>query len=140
MIAVTPTLEIDDAELVETFVRASGPGGQNVNKTSTAVELRFDARASPSLSEPVRARVLRLAGARATSDGVIIIRAQSHRSQELNRRDARGRLIDLIARAAAPAPPPRIKTKPSKAAKAKRVDSKTKRGAVKKLRGRIDPD
>lgn len=132
-------MHVDETELHETFVRASGPGGQHVNKTSTAVELRFDAASSPSLTAPVRARLLRLAGARATADGVIIIRAQAHRSQELNRRDARARLFALITRAAA-APAPRIQTKPGKAVKARRVDAKTRRGAVKRMRARIDTD
>jgi ribosome-associated protein len=139
VVGVRSMPKIDEEELRETFIRSSGPGGQHVNKTSSAVELRFDAAASPSLSPPVRARLLRLAGARATAEGVIIIRAQAHRSQELNRRDARARLFALIARAA-DAPAPRIATKPGKAAKARRVDTKTKRGAIKRLRGRIDAE
>lgn len=132
-IVVTPSLSIEDNEIDISFVRASGPGGQNVNKVSTAVQLRFDARRSPSLPDDVALRLLRLAGSRATKDGVIVISADRFRTQERNREDAIARLVDLIARAAE-RPKPRKATKPSKAAKAKRVDEKTKRGAVKKLR------
>jgi ribosome-associated protein len=133
MIRITPTIAIDERELEERFIRASGPGGQNVNKLSTAVQLRFDARRSPSLPNDVSIRLQRLAGKRLTHDGVLIITAQSHRTQERNREDARARLVDLI-RSAAVAPKPRRATKPTKAAKRERVDAKTKRGAIKRLR------
>ena len=133
MIRITPTIAIDERELEERFIRASGPGGQNVNKLSTAVQLRFDVRRSPSLPNDVSIRLQRLAGKRLTHDGVLVITARSHRTQERNREDARARLIDLI-RSAAVAPKPRRATKPTKAAKRKRVDAKTKRGAIKRLR------
>ena len=133
MIRITPTIAIDERELEERFIRASGPGGQNVNKLSTAVQLRFDARRSPSLPNDVSIRLQRLAGKRLTHDGVLVITAQSHRTQERNRDDARARLVDLI-RSAAVAPKPRRATKPTKAAKRERVDAKTKRGAIKRLR------
>ena len=133
MIRITPTIAIDEHELEERFIRASGPGGQNVNKLSTAVQLRFDVRRSPSLPNDVSIRLQRLAGKRLTHDGVLVITARSHRTQERNREDARARLIDLI-RSAAVAPKPRRATKPTKAAKRQRVDAKTKRGAIKRLR------
>ena len=133
MIRITPTIAIDERELEERFIRASGPGGQNVNKLSTAVQLRFDVRRSPSLPNDVSVRLQRLAGKRLTHDGVLVITARSHRTQERNREDARARLIDLI-RSAAVAPKPRRATKPTKAAKRQRVDAKTKRGAIKRLR------
>jgi ribosome-associated protein len=133
MIRITPTIAIDERELEERFIRASGPGGQNVNKLSTAVQLRFDVRRSPSLPNDVSIRLQRLAGNRLTRDGVLVITAQRHRTQERNREDARARLIDLI-RSAAVAPKPRRATKPTKAAKRQRVDAKTKRGAIKRLR------
>jgi ribosome-associated protein len=133
MLEITDSLSIDERELEERFIRASGPGGQNVNKVSTAVELRFDVRRSPSLTEAVRARLARLAGRRMTDDGVLVIRAERHRTQERNREDARARLADLV-REALHVPKKRIATKPSRAAKARRVDSKVKRGSVKKLR------
>ena len=136
MIEVTPTIQLADDELVIRAVRASGPGGQHVNKVSTAVELRFDARGSPSLPEDVRARLYRLAGSRLTQEGVIVLVAQTRRSQEMNRQEAVQRLLDLIRKAAEPPPPPRKKTKPTYASRLKRLEGKTRRGGVKALRGR----
>lgn len=133
MLEINEAISIDDRELEERFIRASGPGGQNVNKVSTAVELRFDVMRSESLPEPVRERLLRLAGRRATDEGVIVIRAERHRTQERNREDARTRLAELV-REALYVPKKRVATKPSRASKARRVDSKVKRGNVKKLR------
>jgi len=135
VIRVTEALEIDERELSETFVRASGPGGQNVNKVSTAVELRFDAAGSPSLPEGVKARLLRLAGRRATDQGVIVLLAQRFRTQEANRRDAVARLVGLIANAAE-APKPRRPTRPTLASKRRRLEAKTRRGGIKAGRGR----
>jgi ribosome-associated protein len=133
MIRVTDTISIDDSELSETFVRASGPGGQNVNKLSTAVQLRFDVRHSPSLPNDVAVRLMRIAGSRMTKDGVLVITAQQHRTQERNRADARERLIAMI-REAAVAPVPRRPTKPTRASKQRRIESKKRRAAVKHLR------
>ena len=136
-IPVTSTLTIDDSELAFAFVRASGPGGQNVNKVESAVHLRFDVAAAPGLDEATKRRLARLAGSRLTADGVLIIFAQQHRSQDRNKADARARLLAMIA-AAAERPKFRVKTRPTLAAKRKRVDTKTKRGATKRLRGRPD--
>ena len=133
MIRVTSSIAIDDDELDESFVRASGPGGQNVNKLSSAVQLRFDVRRSPNLPNDVRARLERLAGSRLTRDGVLIISAQRHRTQERNRQDARDRLIELIQRAAI-APIPRRATKPTAGSRQRRLDSKKRRSSIKGLR------
>ena len=127
---------IPDEELQESFVRASGPGGQNVNKVSTAVELRFNVRHSPSLPPSIRARLVRLAGRRLTKDGVLVIRADRFRTQEQNRADARQRLAELIEEAAIE-PKPRIKTRPTKASKERRIEGKTRRSVVKKGRGKV---
>jgi ribosome-associated protein len=128
-------IAIDEGELDETFVRASGPGGQNVNKVSTAVQLRFDVAHSPSLPDDVRARLVKLAGRRMTKDGELIIVANQYRTQERNRDDARTRLIELIAHAAEPPPPPRRKTRPTRASKERRLTDKKKRGEIKRGRG-----
>lgn len=134
MIRITDTISIDDSELSETFVRASGPGGQNVNKVSSAVQLRFDVRGSPSLPNDVAIRLMRLAGKRLTKEGVIVIVAQAYRDQSRNRAEARERLFDLI-RAAAVRPTPRRATKVPKAAKRKRLETKKHRADIKRHRG-----
>jgi ribosome-associated protein len=133
---VTDDIAIDESELSESFVLASGPGGQNVNKVSSAVQLRFDVAHSPSLPDDVRHRLMRLAGSRLTKDGVLIITAREHRSQDRNRSEARARLIDLIRRAAR-RPKPRRPTKPTLASKRRRLEGKTLRGRLK--RGRSKP-
>lgn len=130
---ITPTLAIPDDELVERFVRASGAGGQNVNKVATAVELRFDVARSPSLPEPLRERLLARRDRRLTDEGVLVIDAQRFRTQDRNRQDARERLAAFIA-AAMHVPRPRIATKPSRAAKARRLDAKRERSEVKRGR------
>ena len=135
MIHITPEIALDESELEERFVRSSGPGGQNVNKVSTAVQLRFDARNSPSLPDDVRDRLLRLAGRLATDDGVIVISAQRFRTQERNRQDALERLIGLIRRAAIP-PVPRTPTKPSRASRQRRLDDKLHRARTKSARAK----
>jgi len=132
-------LLLDESELVESFVRSSGPGGQNVNKVASAVELRFDARRSPSLPDEVATKLMKLAGSRLTQDGVIVIFAQRFSSQPRNREDARDRLAALILKAQEREKPRRA-TKPSKAAKAKRLDEKGRRGAIKALRGKAAPE
>ena len=130
----TPEIAIPDAELIETFVRSSGPGGQNVNKLSTAVQLRFDVRRSRALPNAVAVRLMRLAGRRLTDDGVLILIAQQFRTQERNRADARERLAALVAEAAVP-PTPRRPTRPTLASKKRRLEEKTKRSSTKRLRG-----
>jgi ribosome-associated protein len=135
-IEVTPTLVIDDAEFEERFVRASGPGGQNVNKVSTAVQLRFDVRRSRSLTGEVRERLRALAGSRMTDEGVLVIDARTHRTQGQNREDARARLADLI-RQALVRPKRRRKTRPGKAAKERRLDTKKRRAETKAGRGKL---
>ena len=133
MIRVTDSISIDESEIEENFVRSSGPGGQNVNKLSTAVQLRFDIRRSPSLPNDVAIRLLRLGGSRVTKDGVLVLLAQQHRTQERNRADALERLVALIKEAAV-RPIPRRATKPTKASKQKRLEGKKRRGGIKELR------
>jgi ribosome-associated protein len=133
MIRITDQISIDESELEESFVRSSGPGGQNVNKLSTAVQLRFDVRNSPSLPNDVAVRLIRLAGRRMTKDGILVIIAQNHRTQERNRAEALDRLVTLI-RQAAVRPIPRRATKPNKASKQKRLEGKKHRSVIKRHR------
>ena len=139
MIEISQHIALADEELEFSFIRASGPGGQNVNKVATAVQMRFDARRSPSLPDAVSARLQRLAGARLTQDGVIVITANRFRTQERNKADAIERLADLIRRAE-PAPVVRKATKPTRASKEKRLESKARRSGVKAARGRPSGD
>ncbi len=132
-IVVTPRISIDPAELQFTFIRSSGPGGQNVNKVATAAQLRFDARRSRSLPDAVAVRLIKLAGKRATNDGEIVITAQRFRTQEANRKDATDRLVELIL-AATHVPKRRVETKPSRASRERRVDTKKKNAAKKRNR------
>ena len=138
LIPINGHLFLDDSEIEESFIRASGPGGQNVNKVSSAVQIRFDLSGSRSLPEDVRERLARLAGRRLTGDGVLVIIAQRYRTQERNRQDALDRLVALIRRAASP-PTPRRPTKPSRAAKERRLQAKARRAATKERR-RAQPD
>ncbi len=139
MLQVTPEIALDDSELIESFIRASGPGGQNVNKVSSAVQLRFDVRGSPNLPDAVAVRLMRLAGSKMTREGMLVLTADRFRTQERNRADARERLAGLVAKAAV-APVKRVATRVSKAAKARRVDSKVARGSVKAGRGAVRGD
>ena len=136
MIRVTETITLDEKEISEEFVRSSGPGGQNVNKVSTAVHLRFNVAASPSLPEEVRARLMKLAGKRVTSEGILVIDAQRFRTQLRNRQDATQRLIDLI-RKAAERPRLRRRTKPPAGAKERRLEAKRTRSRIKKQRRNV---
>jgi len=133
LIRINKAISIDEREIEERFIRASGPGGQNVNKLASAVQLRFDVRGAPSLPDEVRERLERLAGRRLTREGVLVISAQRHRTQERNRADARARLIELVSRAAV-APAARRATRPSAGARERWLQSKKRRGAVKDLR------
>ncbi len=134
MIEITPRIRIEESELSERFIRSPGPGGQNVNKVETAVQLRFDVAASRSLPEDVRQRLLRLGGRRVDSEGVLTIEAHRFRTRERNREDARERLVDLICRAAH-RPKPRVATRPTRASKERRLESKRARSTTKRLRG-----
>ena len=136
-ITITPRLSIDESELTFAFARASGPGGQNVNKVESAVHLRFDVFASPALDDGTKRRLAILAGSRLTNDGVLVIFAQSHRSQDRNKADAQARLVAMIAEASE-RPKFRVKTRPSLSAKRERTDSKVKRGTTKRMRGKVE--
>lgn len=140
MITVTPAISLDEKELSFSFIRASGPGGQNVNKVATAVQMRFDVRNSTAFSDAVRERLEKLAGSRLTLEGEIVITANRFRTQERNRSDAIERLVALIAKAAEPPPPPRRPTRPTRASKERRLTAKVRRGQIKVGRGRPSDD
>lgn len=137
MIPITPHIAIDEEELQESFLRAGGPGGQNVNKVETAVQLRFDVANSPTLPDWLKQRVRGVAGRKLTADGVLVLVAQAHRSQERNREDAKARLVEILAKAAE-RQAPRRPTRPTLASKTRRLDAKSTRSGVKKMRGRVD--
>ena len=140
MIEITPRISLSDDEVQERFIRSAGPGGQNVNKVSTAVELRFDVRGSPNLPNDVAVRLMKLAGRRLNQDGVLVLVAMRFRTQERNRADALDRLTDLIRQAAEPPPPPRKKTRPTLASKTRRLEAKGRRSDVKSKRGAVRSD
>lgn len=140
LIPVTRAIAIDENEIEESFVRASGAGGQNIQRVSSAVRLRFDILGSPNLPEPVRRRLLRLGGSRVSRDGVLVIAAQEHRTQARNRQAALERLLELLRQAAAPPPPVRRPTRPTLGSQTRRLDAKAGRAAIKAGRGRIAPE
>ncbi|MDC7684018.1 alternative ribosome rescue aminoacyl-tRNA hydrolase ArfB [Asticcacaulis sp. BYS171W] len=140
MIFITPKISIDDAELSESFVRSSGAGGQNVNKVSTAVELRFSIWENQTIPYDVKERLIKLGGRRVTQDGVLVLFVQTHRTQDMNRKEARERFVELLQKAAAPPPPPRIKTKPTQGAVRRRLVAKSIRATVKSNRQKVSDD
>lgn len=137
---IRPGIRVDEDELSEQFIRSSGPGGQNVNKVATAVQLRFNTLNARHLPEHVRQQALKLAGSRATKEGEIVIEAGRYRTQEMNRQDARDRLVELLFRASEPPPKPRRKTRPTKGSVERRLKEKTGRGQIKKMRGKVRDD